>query len=181
MPTETLTREIFRNIGTGPKAIFYGLAVLAGLVAVTTAWRRIRRWRSGRTSETRYPLGQRVRALLSRVLSQATLAKTRPAASRAHRCLFGGFAVLTLGTILIAVEHVAAMLAGRAADDPVFHKGLYYAIYEPVMELAGLAVLIGAGWFLLRRRRADSSIGHRTSDWLVLASLLFLGGLFTQY
>jgi len=176
MPTETLTREIFRNIGTGPKAIFYGLAVLAGLVAVTTAWRRIRRWRSGRTSETRYPLGQRVRALLSRVLSQATLAKTRPAASRAHRCLFGGFAVLTLGTILIAVEHVAAMLAGRAADDPVFHKGLYYAIYEPVMELAGLAVLVGTGWFLLRRRRADSSVGHRTSDWLVLAGLLFLGG-----
>ena len=175
MPTETLTREIFRNIGTGPKAIFYALAILAGLVAVTTAWSRIRRWKSGRAGEPRNTVGQFVRAILSRVLTQSTLGKTRPNASRVHRYLFGGFAVLTLGTILIAVEHVAALLAGRTADNPVFHKGLYYAIYEPVMELAGLAVIFGAGWFLLRRRRADSSIDHRWSDWLVLGGLLFLG------
>ncbi len=175
MPTETLTREIFGNIGTVPKAIFYALAIIAGLIAVTTAWPRIRRWRSGRADDSRHSVGQLVRAIFTRVLSQATLGKTRPAASRAHRCLFGGFAVLTLGTILIAVEHVAALLAGREADEPVFHKGLYYAIYEPVMDLAGLAVLAGAGWFLIRRRHGDSSIGHRRSDWMVLFALLFLG------
>ena len=32
MPTETLTREIFGNIGTLPQAIFYALAILAGLI-----------------------------------------------------------------------------------------------------------------------------------------------------
>jgi len=37
-------------------------------------------------------------------------------------------------------------------------------------------VLLGAGWFLLRRRRADSSIDRRRSDWFVLCSLLFLAG-----
>ena len=176
MPTETLTREIFGNIGPLPQAIFYALAILAGLIAAATAWPRIRRWRLGRADEPRNSPGRLLRAVLSRVLSQATLARTRPAASTAHRCLFTGFAVLTLGTVLIAVEHVAALLAGRAADEPVFHKGLYYAIYEPVMDLAGLAVLVGAGWFLLRRRRADSSIDHRRSDWFVLCGLLFLGG-----
>ena len=175
MPTETLTREIFGNIGTVPKMIFYALAVIAGLIVVNTAWPRIRRWRSGRAGDSRHSAGQTVRAIFARVLSQSTLDKTRPAASRAHRCLFGGFAVLTLGTVLIAVEHVAALLAGREADQPVFHKGLYYAIYEPVMDLAGLAVLFGAGWFLVRRQRGDASIGHRGSDWMVLFALLFLG------
>ena len=37
MPTETLTREIFGNIGTVPKMIFYALAVIAGLIAIKTA------------------------------------------------------------------------------------------------------------------------------------------------
>ena len=174
MPIETLTREIFGNIGPVPKALFYATATVAGLIGVATAWKRIRRWRLGHPDDSRNSLGQVLRAVAVGVLGQSTLGKTRPAASAAHRCLFVGFAVLTLGTILIAVEHVAALVAGKAADDPVFHKGLYYAIYEPVMELAGLAVLLGAGWFLLRRRRADSSIEHRTSDWFVLCALLFL-------
>ena len=33
MPVETLTREIFGNIGALPQAIFYALAILAGLIA----------------------------------------------------------------------------------------------------------------------------------------------------
>jgi len=174
MPIETLTREIFGNIGPLPKVLFYATATVCGLIGVATAWKRIRRWKQGRPDDSRNSLLELLRAVAGRVLVQSTLGTTRPAASAAHRCLFVGFAVLTLGTILIAVEHVASLVAGRASDDPVFHKGLYYAIYEPVMDLAGLAVLLGAGWFLLRRRRADSSIAHRTSDWFVLGALLFL-------
>ena len=35
MPTETLTREIFGNIGSVPKAIFYALAIIAGFDGIT--------------------------------------------------------------------------------------------------------------------------------------------------
>ena len=95
MPTETLTREIFGNIGTVPKMIFYALAVIAGLIVVNTAWPRIRRWRSGRAGDSRHSAGQTVRAIFARVLSQSTLDKTRPAAcspprpGRARLCRMG--------------------------------------------------------------------------------------------
>jgi Fe-S oxidoreductase/nitrate reductase gamma subunit len=177
--TETLTREIFGNIDSVSKTIFYAVAGLASGVFAVSAWRRVRRWNAGQPDPNTPSPGRLLRNVLlnvcSRVLSQATLSKTRPAASAAHRCLFAGFAVLTLGTILIAIEHVAALLLGRTSNDPVFHKGLYFAIFEPVMDLAGLALLLGTGWFLLRRRRTDSSIAHQTSDWFVLAALMFLG------
>ena len=52
MPADTLTREIFGNIGQGPKLVFYGLAVLALLIGGRGLARMIRRWNSGQRSGT---------------------------------------------------------------------------------------------------------------------------------
>jgi hypothetical protein len=59
--------------------------------------------------------------------------------------------VLSIGTGLIGVEHVLEKLLGREATNPVFHKGLYFAVYEVVMDLAGVALLAGCGFFAYRR------------------------------
>ena len=63
----------------------------------------------------------------------------REAASVAHVLLFSGFFVLTIGTILISIEHVLADLLGRETGDPVFHKGVYFGVYELVMDTFGIA------------------------------------------
>ena len=175
MPADTLTREIFGNIGQGPKLVFYGLAVLALLIGGRGLARMIRRWNSGQRSGTVIDWKSVPGRLFTRILSQSTFGATRPSASWAHRLLFTGFCLLTLGTILIAIEHVAAVAVGRAATDPVFHKGLYYAIYEIVLDAAGLALLAGGTWFLVRRLSDRSSIARESADLVVLAGLLFLG------
>ena len=53
MPADTLSREIFGNIGPLPKLIFYALAVLALLIGVRGLAQMIRRWNRGQPSNTR--------------------------------------------------------------------------------------------------------------------------------
>ena len=55
-------------------------------------------------------------------------------------CLFSGFLVLLVATTLIAIEHVLADLLGRAPTDPVFHKGIYFGIFELVTDTFGVAL-----------------------------------------
>ncbi|SVE11838.1 uncharacterized protein METZ01_LOCUS464692, partial [marine metagenome] len=44
--------------------------------------------------------------------------------------LFWGFLALFIGTILVGIEHYGSALAGREATEPLFHKGVYFVIYE---------------------------------------------------
>jgi Fe-S oxidoreductase/nitrate reductase gamma subunit len=75
---------------------------------------------------------------------------------------------------LIAIEHYSAAAIGRSAEDPIFHKGLYFVIYEFVLDTAGLALLAGCLWFLKRRMKSDSSMEHIRSDYVVLGLLVSL-------
>ena len=82
---------------------------------------------------------------------------------------------MSIGTGLIGVEHLLEKLLGHAPTDPVFHKGLYFAVYEFVMDLAGLALLAGCGFFVYRRWKRPPEIGHEWQDWLVLALFAIIG------
>ena len=178
MPPDSLTREIFGNIDSTSKGIFYALAAVALFVFSHGLYRRMRLWKTGRPDSGSIDWGGTLRRLFSKVLSLRTLRGSRPRASFAHRLLFYGFLVLTIGTLLIAIEHVAASAAGRSSTDPLFHKGTYFAIYELVMDIFGLALLVGCGWFLLRRTsRAGEkeSIGRHWTDRLLLFALLLIG------
>jgi Fe-S oxidoreductase/nitrate reductase gamma subunit len=182
MLADSLTREIYGNIDATSKGIFYALAAVALLVFAHGLYRRVRLWRLGRPDPARIDWRGTFRRLFSHVLSLRTLRGSRPRASLAHRLLFYGFLVLTIGTLLIAVEHVAASVAGRQPDDPLFHKGTYFAIYELVMDIFGLALLVGCSWFLLRRASlagdktgSAASIGRHWTDRLLLTALLLIG------
>lgn len=179
MPADTLSREIFGNIGQESKLAFYALAVFALLIGARGLARMIGRWNRGQPSTTKNCWKGLPRRLFAfafhRHSTWFSLRDTRPAASWAHRLLFWGFCLLSLGTILIAIEHVAALVLGRAATDPVFHKGLYFAVYELVLDAAGLALLAGGAWFLVRRLSDRSSIAREPADLVVLTGLLFLG------
>ena len=61
------------------------------------------------------------------------------------------------------------------ATNPVFHKGLYFAVYEVVMDLAGVALLAGCGFFAYRRWKRPPEIGHEWLDWLILVFFAIIG------
>jgi Fe-S oxidoreductase/nitrate reductase gamma subunit len=183
MSPSSLTREIYGNIDPVSKGIFYALAAVALGTCAHGIYRRMKLWRLGRTNPAPIDWRKTVSRIFGQVLSQRTLRTSRPAASLAHLLLFSGFIVLTIGTMLIAIEHLAASAAGRLPNDPLFHKGTYFAIYELVMDIFGVAMLVGCCWFLVRRAApagdgnsdTAASIGRHWTDQLVLAALLLLG------
>ena len=175
MPSDSVTREIFGNLDAVSKGVFYALAVAAMTCFAYGIWRRVRYWRLGRSTEDTIEWGKVLQRCFSQILSQRTLRGVRRRATFAHRLLFWGFGVLFIGTLLVAVEHYGAAALGRPATDPIFHKGLYYAIFELTLDAAGIAMMVACVWFATRRLRGDSSMAHRASDWFVLGSLFFLG------
>jgi len=173
--TDELTREVFGNLGNTSKVVFYVLAFLSTGIFAWGVWRRVKLWRRGRPDDTPIDWRAAFENLRTRALAQRSLRGARPKASLAHRMLFWGFLALFIGTILIGIEHYGAALFGRKATEPLFHKGVYYVIYEITLDTFGLLMIGGAVWFARRRMGGKSSMEHRTADWLVLGSLIVLG------
>lgn len=173
-PVSLLTREVFGNVSSVSKLVFYCLSAVSMGVLMWGVWRRVRRWRIGRPNAEPLDWRGAIGNLWKFVFLQRRV-RGRGWASVAHLLLFGGFGLLFVGTTLIGIEHILASLLGRGAGDPVFHQGLYYAVYEPVLELAGLALLAGCGFFAYRRWKRPPEIGHESRDWLVLGLFVVIG------
>jgi len=169
-----LTREIFGNVSDASKLWFYCLSLVSLGVLAWGIARRVRLWRIGKpnTEPVRWRTG--VINLWHFVLLQGRV-PGHGGAGVAHILLFGGFVMLSIGTVLIGVEHWMQKLLGHAATNPVFHKGLYFAIYEALMDLAGVALLAGCAFYAYRRLKRPAEIGHEWRDWLVLVLFAIIG------
>ena len=170
----TLTREVFGNIPPAGRVVFYLSALAAVACFAWGVWRRVRLWRLGKSTGERIDAKAAFTRLIRRVLLQRAVLG-RGFASVAHILLFSGFVVLLIGTILIAIEHWSADLLGRAPNDPVFHYGIYFAVYEVVLDTFGIVFLVGCVWFWMRRIRGGTSIGRHWSDHVVLGTMIAIG------
>ncbi len=182
MPIEQLTREVMGNIDTLSKCVMYALSAVSLGIFSWGVWRRVRLWQLGKSSGKRVPWTVIFSRLFTKVLLQKKVRQGRRGAGRAHLLLFGGFVVLFIGTVLIAIEHYGGALLGYGHGNPLFHKGLYFVVYEIILDTAGLALLAGCFWFAVRRLRANSSMAHTRADWLVLGLLASIAvtGYFTE-
>lgn len=169
-----LTREIFGNVPRAAQTLFYGAAVFAIALWMYGVSRRVRLWLKGTRKGARIPLQVAIRRVVRDVLLQWRVLG-RGAASLAHVLLFSGFIVLTIGTILVCIEHILADLLGHGPGDPVFHKGVYFGVYELVMDTFGVAFLAGCFMFLARRVRGNGSFARSPADVAILILLIAIG------
>lgn len=178
----TPTRETFGNISGASQVAFYLVAVISCAVFVYGVWRRFRLWRLGQPIEIRSLLTGNIRQVVSQLLPGfrrllidglgQRRVRGRGLASRAHALLFAGFMMLLLGTTLLEIDHLAAMISKHLS----FHHGTYYVIYEFTLDMFGLLFLAGTTLFFGRRLLSrPASVGHRASDWLVLSLFLAIG------
>jgi len=173
---DELTREIYGNIGTVSKIVFYLCAVASVAVFAWGIWRRRQMWRIGRDDGERIDWRATLRSFCTKVLSQRTVRRTKRKAGKYHAWLFYGFVILFIGTCLIAVEEWSHRLLGTDGTN-LFHKGLYFVIYEIVLEAGGLLFVIGCAWFLVRmlRKGGGDTVGYRKADLWLIGSLLVIG------
>jgi len=158
-----VSRPLFWNIDALGN-VNYIFAFVAILIVVYAFYDRIRLWRKGTAANRTDRVGERIKGVIQYVFGQwRVLKETYPGLM--HLLIFWGFVLLLIGAALEAFEHVSGLH---------FLKGTVYLTYSFVLELAGIAVLIGvimAAWrrYVTRPTRLD----NRPDDFWVLL-LLFV-------
>jgi Fe-S oxidoreductase/nitrate reductase gamma subunit len=133
--------------------LFYPLAAIAMAVFAYGVYRRWRLWVALGKPEIRMDhMKERVKSLLVNGLLQWKTFRD-PYPGIMHSLIFFGFVVLSIGTALIANEtYITSPLLGWT-----YLKGLFYLVFSFLMDIFGLAVLVGVLLAIDRRyiRRPD--------------------------
>ncbi|HEX5370823.1 MAG TPA: heterodisulfide reductase-related iron-sulfur binding cluster [Dehalococcoidia bacterium] len=135
------TREVLFNVGHWLRwPLYLSTAVLFVIIALGPL-RRARLWRIGRKDEKRWDrVWERAKVFAFYGIGQGRMPNDMYAAVM-HLCIFWGWVVLFIGTLIIAVH----------ADFVYFLQGRVYLAYSSILDLFGIVALIGLTMALLRR------------------------------
>ncbi|BAL27099.1 (Fe-S)-binding protein [Azoarcus sp. KH32C] len=184
-----VTRILFEGFSSPAIALFYVVGFAAIGVFCWGTWVQIRKYRRGQPLGVALELVPRFIDMCRTVLSHRTLVRRDPSAGRAHRLIFFGFALLFVGTSVIALDYdVIARLMGRSV-----WTGDFYLWFSLVLDLAGVALIGGLLYMMARRgwikppkldyARPDRQPGdpdydrsfYRREDWAFLWTLIVIG------
>lgn len=168
-PHFAVGREVFGNIPKVGVAIFYFvvstfLGVSIGLFAV-----RARNWERGSWERRSGEFKRRLHRFRQGVTMRTVMED--PAAGVMHSLIYYGFIVLFLGTVTLEIDHLL----------PVRYKfleGAVYQWYSLILDVAGVAFLVGIVWAAVRRygaRPARIRTKSRPEDAWILIVLGAIG------
>lgn len=180
------TRELFQHMTPLLIAAFYVLACVALGVFAYGLWLRIRKYYTGRPANFSAGLLRRMADLVWTMLAHDTLKKRNRFVGTAHWLIFWGFAILFLGSAVIAVDHD---LLKPLSPSLQFWKGRFYEAYSALLDVMGLGLLIGLVIMAVRRwgqsppqldyTRADRAAAEYNRDAYRFDDLIFLVALFS--
>ena len=164
-----IARELFWNIGkTGLLAyLIMGIAVLALAYGL---YERVVLWRRGQAEDRWDRAGERIKGVVVNILGHArVLREAYPGVM--HLFIFWGFLVLLIGTGLEAFDHYSGL--------HLLH-GTAYLAFSFLLDLAGLAVIVGCLMALWRRYiLSPRALDNKPED--AFALLLVLGVVVTGF
>jgi Fe-S oxidoreductase len=142
MNGSAITREILGNIPVWLVGAFYALAFAAcGWAALALIRRSSARHRARRPAQSPLALGERLLSIARYLVFQEPLRRDR-FAGIAHLLSVYGFFILIVGTAIVFFEHQTPLH---------FFYGWFYRIASLVIDLGGLAFIVGLLMFLWRR------------------------------
>src|SRR5437879_8383975 len=145
---EQITRILFEGFTPAAVTLFYALAWAAIAAFAWGCYVQVRKLRRGQPDPVPLAdLGRRLLQMAASVLSHRTVARRDAAAGRAHRLIFYGFALLFVGTSIITLQvDVSEPLLGWR-----FWYGDFYLVFSLVLDLAGVALIAGLIYMMVRR------------------------------
>jgi len=190
VPPEQITRILFEDFAPAAVTLFYLIGFAAIGAFLWGCWVQVRKYRRGQPApEAAGDLAGRFLRMAGTVLSHRTVERRDPAAGRAHRLIFYGFALLFIGTSIITLqEDILGALFGVK-----FWYGGFYLWSSLVLDLAGVALIAGLVYMMIRRgwirppkldyARPDRQPGdpdydrsaYRREDWAFLWTLVIIG------
>jgi Fe-S oxidoreductase/electron transfer flavoprotein alpha/beta subunit len=180
------TRKLFWALTAREVLAFYILGYIAIAVFAFGIYLHIKKYRQashGTVPEGRWRRG--VWRMLADVFTHRTLVRRDRFAGIAHAGIFFGFSIAFLGTTIIFLDNdIIQPLLGFS-----FWKGKFYLAFELVLDVGGLALLIGCiamsvrRWLIrpaklsyVRRYAGEADLSPRARAWM-WEDRLFLGAL----
>lgn len=187
----SVTRIVFEGVGSAGELVFYLLAFLATAIFLAGVALKVRKYLRGRT-EDRFGSVAAFLAAGARGVGAAatsrTVGKRNPYAGLFHAMILWGFVVLFIGTVILTIN---TDIVGTLAPQDQFFWGGFYVVYSFILDVLGLAMLVGLAAMAWRRarfrepeldyRRVDLGAattdrrGFRRGDWVFLGWLFVLG------
>ncbi|HEV7534128.1 MAG TPA: 4Fe-4S dicluster domain-containing protein, partial [Acidimicrobiia bacterium] len=140
-----VSREVFGDIPTAVKVLFYLAVAVTAVVTGKLASDRVKNWERGQPDDrrtTRANAKKRAGDFRAGVWMQTLLRD--PAAGIMHSLLYFGFIWLFIATVLLEANH-------QFPPGLKFLHGDVYKAYSLTADLAGIAFLTGILWAIVRR------------------------------
>ena len=148
-PGQSIGRETFRNFSRADITLFYALAAVALAVFAYGVFLKVRKYARGRHEPRFDHLAARFVRGLAMVGSNITVAKRDPLAGVLHAAILWGFVALFIGTTIIFVDDDVLRLVHPAWR---FWYGAFYLWFKLLLNLFGLAFVVGIALMWLRRK-----------------------------
>ncbi len=145
---ETAQREVFFNIEY--PVIMYFIFGLSIAIILGAFIQRMRIWRLGKPQGVFDHLGARLTNALTMGAATSRVKNDRFAGIM-HWCIYSSFVMLTLVTILLALDDYLPLIFGQGGREHAFLLGPIYLGYSLVGDLFGVVGLVGVGMAVYRR------------------------------
>ncbi len=143
--TSPVTREVFENVPSPVKAVFYTVVPVLIVYGAVLFAHRVKNWERGRPEDRRTTFGnvsRRIADFRAGVYMRTLMRE--PGAGIMHALIYFSFLVLLAVTTTLEIDH-------QLPDDLKFLHGDAYRAYAATGDGAGALFMVGIGWAVIRR------------------------------